>query len=70
MEATQALETQMILMLADENHLIRAEAARALSGCDSARSRDALRQALLDRSVVVQKSAEQSLHLLDRREWP
>ena len=68
MGAVQAVETQIIAMLQDESHLVRAEAARALGQCNTTKARDALRQAMLDRSMTVQEIAEQSLQLLSSNE--
>ena len=49
----------------DEDHFVRAGAARALARCDTPGARVALRAALLDRSVTVQEAAEQSLKALE-----
>jgi HEAT repeat protein len=55
------LESCLIERLSDEDHLVRAEAARALAGCSSPAVRAALQTALHDRSIVVQEAAEWSL---------
>ncbi len=52
---------QIISLLADEDHLVRAEAARALGQCTSETARLALHEALNDRSVPVQEAALRSL---------
>jgi len=49
-------------LLADDDHMVRAEAARALQSSDTSRAVAALRRALLDRSVAVQEAARISLH--------
>ncbi len=59
------VEATIIELLADDDHVIRSEAARALGTSNSAISRQALREALLDRSIVVQESAERSLRQLE-----
>ncbi len=59
------VETAVIDLLSDDDHVIRSEAARALGSSNSATSRQALREALVDRSIVVQESAERSLRQLD-----
>jgi HEAT repeat protein len=68
MEAVTELQDSIIELLADEDHLVRAEAAKVLASCDSHAVREALRDALSDRSVIVQESAEQSLQKLAQAE--
>ncbi len=58
------LEESIIDLLADEDHFVRAEAASALRCCDTKSTRNALREKLLDNSLVVQEAAEQSLQAL------
>jgi HEAT repeat protein len=67
MEVAPEVELLIVALLADEDHLVRVEAARALAASTSPAAREALRQSLLDRSVVVQEAAEQSLQLLAAR---
>ena len=67
MEIVPEVELQIVALLADEDHLVRVEAARALAASTSPAAREALRQSLLDRSVVVQEAAEQSLQVLAAR---
>ncbi len=55
------VEELVIKLLADEDHMVRIAAAKALADCKSVPTWDALRDALLDRSVIVQEAAEQSL---------
>src|SRR5262249_39512487 len=54
-------ETQIIQRLTDEDHLVRAEAAKALAQCPTDHARRALMAAHHDRSIVVQEAAAQSL---------
>jgi HEAT repeat protein len=67
MDAVSELEPGMLALLRDEDHLVRAEAAKALSDCDSVTAREALQEALFDRSVVVQETAERSLQQIASR---
>lgn len=60
------LEEIVIKLLSDEDHIVRVAAARALADCKSMPTWEALRDALLDRSVVVQEAAEQSLEWISR----
>jgi len=60
------LEQTVIGLLSDEDHMVRVKAAKALAECDSMPTWEALRDALLDRSVVVQEAAEQSLQQISR----
>lgn len=55
------LEERIIELLSDEDHIVRVAAATALADCKSVPSWEALRDALLDRSYVVQEAAEGSL---------
>ncbi len=55
------LEEFVILLLTDEDHMVRIAAAKALADCKSVPTWEALRDALLDRSTIVQEAAEQSL---------
>ncbi|NUQ61104.1 MAG: HEAT repeat domain-containing protein [Pirellulales bacterium] len=61
MGLVQELEEAVIKLLSDDDHMVRIAAAKALADCDSMPSWDALRDALWDRSVIVQETAEQSL---------
>jgi HEAT repeat protein len=69
------MEGTIIRLLSDDDHIVRIAAARALAECDTVPSWEALRDALLDRSVIVQETAEQSLlqiaqSLVEREEQP
>ena len=55
------LEAAIIERLSDEDHLVRAEAAKALMQCPTEEARQALKSARNDRSIVVQEAAERSL---------
>ncbi|MEN6493749.1 MAG: HEAT repeat domain-containing protein [Thermoguttaceae bacterium] len=55
------LEKSVIELLSDEDHMVRIAAADTLAECDTLPSWEALRDAMLDRSVAVQETAEKSL---------
>jgi HEAT repeat protein len=61
MGAVADVEVQVVGRLADEDHVVRAEAARALGTCNTPSAWQALADACADRSVVVQEMAEESL---------
>ena len=61
MNLSAELETPLIERLADEDHLVRAEAAKSLAACSTPTARRALQDALADRSIVVQEAAQESL---------
>lgn len=64
MNAVHEIEPLIISFLAEEDHFMRAESARALGMCDTALARRALREALMDRSIAVQEAAEHALQKL------
>ncbi len=64
MGAEADLEGQLIERLLDDDHLVRTEAARALSECPTPDTQTALYKALCDRSLIVREAAEESLHKL------
>jgi hypothetical protein len=64
MGAAADLEQQLIERLGDEDHLVRAEAARALGESPTPDAQVALIEALNDRSLVVREAADESLHRL------
>ena len=55
------LEKTIIQLLADEDHMVRVAVAKAMADLKTMPTWDALRDALLDRSVIVQEAAERSL---------
>ncbi len=55
------MEQEIILRLSDDDHMVRIAAAKALAECDTMPSWEALRDAMLDKSVIVQETAEASL---------
>ncbi|MEX0937811.1 MAG: HEAT repeat domain-containing protein [Pirellulales bacterium] len=59
------LEGQILELLADDDHMVRAEAAKSLALSDSATARPALTEALGDRSISVQEAARASLDQLE-----
>jgi hypothetical protein len=61
LNAVTDVEDQVLRMLADPDHFLRAEAARALAHGDTPAARQALRECLLDRSPAVQEAAERTL---------
>jgi HEAT repeat protein len=62
--AVAELEGPILELLADDDHFVRAEAARALAQVDTPAVRQALRELLLDRSISVQEAAEDGLRRL------
>jgi hypothetical protein len=60
-EAVEVLESIIIQMLQDEDHMVRVEAASTLGLLASPASRAALRQALGDPCEVVREAAQRSL---------
>jgi len=61
MGLAREMEQLIIDRLSDDDHMVRIVAAKALAECDTMPTWEALRDALLDRSVMVQEAAEQSL---------
>ena len=55
------LEQTVISLLSDDDHMVRIAAAKSLAEVDTLPSWEALRDALLDRSVIVKETAEESL---------
>ncbi len=64
MGAVPSLEQPLLDRLADEDHLVRAEAARGWRNAPARPCGEALVAACGDRSVIVQEAAEESLRLL------
>lgn len=63
--AVGPLEPEVIAMLSDADHLVRAEAAAALAQSGTEAARRALRRAEGDRSPTVQQAASAGLHRHD-----
>ncbi|HZZ71214.1 MAG TPA: HEAT repeat domain-containing protein [Pirellulales bacterium] len=61
MQIADQVEECVLDLLSDDDYVIRAEAAKALSGSNSLAVYAALREMLADRSFVVQEAAEESL---------
>ncbi len=57
-------ESQLQELIADSDHIVRAAAACALAHSENSQTWEALRDAMFDRSVMVQEAAEQSLKLI------
>ena len=66
MEAVEQLAPNVIALLNDEDHHIRAEAAATLAHSSTEIARDALRGALEDSSTTVREAAQRGLAALDR----
>ncbi|HUT10983.1 MAG TPA: HEAT repeat domain-containing protein [Thermoguttaceae bacterium] len=60
------LEQTIILLLSDEDHVVRVAAAKSLADCKTLPTWEALRDALLDRSFVVKEAAEKSLQRISQ----
>jgi HEAT repeat protein len=61
MDVTSSVEDLVIGLLRDEDHILRTEAAEMLAKCHSPAARAALEEALHDKSVIVQETAQRSL---------
>jgi HEAT repeat protein len=61
MDAVVLLHDAVVALLKDEDQYLRVEAVRALASCDSSRTRQVLREALLDSHPLVVEAAEQVL---------
>jgi len=64
LDVVAELEPSILQQLGDSDHMIRVMAAQVLAACNTAATQRALREALLDRSVIVQETAEASLQIL------
>lgn len=64
MEAAKELQTEILELLEDEDHIIRTEAARALGQARGSHVVRALHDALHDRSVAVQAAAQEALQIM------
>jgi len=59
--AVKPVEETILGLLRDDDHIVRAEAARALGRAESAASLKALQEALQDRSAAVEDAARESI---------
>jgi len=66
MGLVQELEEHIVPLISDDDHMVRLAAAQSLADCETENSWERLRDALLDRSVVVQEAAERSLMQISR----
>ncbi len=66
MGLVQEMEETVVRLLTDDDHMVRAAAAKSLADCKSMPSWEALRDALLDSSFVVKEAAEKSLEQISR----
>ena len=69
-EAVEAVEDAIIELLADEDHMVRVEAAAALGQSATPLSRLALQQSLGDTSEVVREAAQRSLREREQSQTP
>ena len=66
MGVVREMEETVIELLSDDDHMVRIAAAQALADCKTMPTWEALRDALLDRSVIVREAAECSLQQICR----
>ena len=66
MGLTRQMERSLIELLSDEDHMVRIAAAKSLAEVDTMPSWGALRDALLDKSVIVKEAAEESLRKISQ----
>jgi HEAT repeat protein len=66
MGLTRQMEQSLIRLLSDEDHMVRIAVAKSLAEVDTVPSWGALRDALLDRSVIVKEAAEESLRRISQ----
>ena len=60
------MEQTVIGLLSDDDHMVRIAAAKSLADVGTMPSWEALRDALLDRSVIVKETAEESLRKISQ----
>jgi hypothetical protein len=60
------VETEVIVLLGDEDHVVRSEAAAALGACRSPTAAAAVQGALADRSQIVREAAAGALEQMQR----
>jgi HEAT repeat protein len=65
LDVAREVENSILELLADDDHMVRAEAAAALGRCRTLEAHSALREALGDRSPMVQEAAQKALDELD-----
>jgi HEAT repeat protein len=70
MGLVERIEYELHERLLDDDHLVRAEAARVLAVCDSPDTHEALRESLADSSLTVREAAEASLKTLKQPTTP
>lgn len=70
LDIVYAMEESLIELLNNDDHVVRAEAVRLLSQCDTESARKGLELALLDRSVTVQDAARAGLQELENAPPP
>jgi HEAT repeat protein len=68
LDAVVDLLEAVAALLSDEDQYLRVEAIRVLAMADTKRTRQILRDALLDPQPLVQEAAEAALHVLSRAE--
>jgi HEAT repeat protein len=68
LDAVVELLEAVAALLSDEDQYLRVEAIRVLAMVDTKRTRQILRDALLDPQPLVQEAAEAALHVLSRAE--
>jgi hypothetical protein len=61
LELVDAVESAVLPLMQDDDHMVRAEAALALGSSNTEASRVALEEAINDRSLAVQEAAQKSL---------
>ena len=66
MGLTGKMEQTVIALLSDDDHMVRIAAAKSLAEVDTMPSWGALRDALLDKSVIVKEAAEESLRKISQ----
>ena len=61
MQAVPSVEDELIALLSDDDHQVRAEVLRILAECESPQARRAMRECLLDDNAVVAEAALRTL---------
>lgn len=68
MDAVKHLESEITALSDSPDHIVRRAVVKALAGCDTRRTRAALRELLMDRSTSVKEAAEQVLQMFAARQ--